>query len=119
MLPEPLCLLISAYATGELSPRRKRVAVRLLKLSAEARRLLKDLRVNSGRLRRLRRPVLPPNFADQVCALLPGQPIIVAPTIPSKAYRTRAHWVARLAVAAAVLFAVAIGYYTWNAQTGG
>jgi hypothetical protein len=40
MLPEPLRLLVSAYAAGDLSIRSRRAAVRFLKHSAEARELL-------------------------------------------------------------------------------
>ena len=48
MLPEPLRLLVSAYAAGDLSPRRRKAAVRLLRHSAEARNLLQDL-LNTSR----------------------------------------------------------------------
>src|SRR5262245_22507202 len=59
MLPEPLRLLISAYAVGELTPRRRQAAERLLRHSKDARKLLRELRDNRRRLRALPKPELP------------------------------------------------------------
>src|SRR5438045_1536425 len=78
MLPEPLRLLISAYAVGELSPRQRSAAVRLLRHSAEARRLLKELKFNRRRLRMLPQPALPADFTSRVVNSLPKQsPVVV------------------------------------------
>src|SRR4051812_27854236 len=84
MLPEPLRGLISAYAVGDLTPRRRQAAERLLRHSREARLLLRDLRRIRKRLRRLPKPELPPQFAARVLAALPEQPPIIRPCLLTK-----------------------------------
>jgi hypothetical protein len=111
MLPEPLRILISAYATGELSPRRRAAAVRLLRHSGDARALLRVLRHNRRRLRALPRPALPVNFTANVVGALPSQPPIIQPLPIIYPSQPRASAAARWAAAAVVLVAVAIGAY--------
>jgi hypothetical protein len=71
MLPDQLRLLVSAYAAGELSPRRKLAAERLLHHSEEARTLLSELQRNSRRLRALPRLSAPVDFAAAVLERIP------------------------------------------------
>jgi hypothetical protein len=113
VLPEPLRLLISAYATGELSPRRRAAAARLLRHSSEARRLLKDLRANRLRLRALCPPDLPADFSDRVVNTLPTRIPIIEPSVAigarrSKRFSPTSQWAA---VAAAILIAVGFATY--------
>ena len=108
MLPEPLRLLICAYAAGDLSPRRKSAAERLLRHSAEARRLLKDVRFNRRRLRMLPRPKLPGDFAEKVLAALPPEkPPIIRPSTVTLHERSPISAASRWAAAAVVLVALA------------
>ncbi|HEX4589330.1 MAG TPA: hypothetical protein VH120_05340, partial [Gemmataceae bacterium] len=110
MLPEPLRLLISAYAASDLSPRRKSAAERLLRHSAEARRLLKDVRFNRRRLRMLSRPTVPADIADKVIAALPPEkPPIIRPSAVVLAERGRLSPTSRWAAAAVVTVALGIG----------
>jgi hypothetical protein len=110
MLPEPLRLLVSAYAAGDLSPRRKSAAERLLRHSAEARRILKDIRFNRRRLRMLSRPERPCNFADKVVAALPAEkPPIIRPSTVVLSERSPISPASRWAAAAVVTVALGIG----------
>src|SRR5262249_57946523 len=112
MLPEPLRLLVSAYAAGDLSPRRRKAAVRLLRHSAEARTLLRDLLSNKRRLRNLPRRPLPAEFADQVVLKLSAvTPVIQPPVATARPSRARWSRLVPWAAAAAVLLAVGAGSY--------
>jgi anti-sigma factor RsiW len=111
MLPEPLRLLISAYAIGDLTPRRKKAAERLLRHSKEARRLLRELRETRRRLRKLPRPELPPNFANAVLEKVADQPPIISPTLARRFVGGRRSLAAPIATAAAILLAVGMSTY--------
>jgi hypothetical protein len=111
MLPDPLRLLISAYASGDLSPRRRSAAVRLLRHSAEARRLLKELKVNRRRLRALPKPELPADFTARVVSALPEQPPIIRPSVLIRPMEHRFSRASRIVTAAAIVVAVAVGLY--------
>ena len=69
MLPEPIRLLLSAFASGDLSPRRRAAAVRLLRHSSEARKLLRQLKLDRKRVRYLPQLRLPEGFADRIARL--------------------------------------------------
>ncbi len=114
MLPDPLRLLISAYATGELSPRRRSAAVRLLRHSAEARRLLKELKANRRRLRALPKPELPLDFTARVLNALPERSPIIQPSVLVRPRSDQFSRASRAVMAAAVLVAVAVGAYLFG-----
>lgn len=111
MLPEPLRLLISAYAVGDLTPRRKKAAERLLRHSKEARRLLRELRETRRRLRKLPRPELPPNFANAVLEKVADQPPIISPTLSRRFVGGGRSLAAPILTAAAILIAVGMSTY--------
>src|SRR5437016_3295915 len=116
MLPEQLRLLISAYASGDLSPRRRAAAQRLLRHSVEARRLLKELKLNRRLLRALSRPALPPGFTERVVKAVPVREPIIQSSPVIAARRTGTTPASRWAVAAGVCFAVTVGmllYVSW------
>lgn len=99
MLPEPLRLLIAAYAADDLSPRRRKAAIRLLKHSREARRLLRALHADRIDLQALPKATLPADFADRVVARLPSRSPAMRPTAtPVRGFSTN-HIVAAFAVA--------------------
>src|SRR5581483_7272406 len=104
MLPEQLRLLVAAYSAGDLPPRRRSAAERLLRHSAEARVLLRDLETNVERLRNLPRQTLPADFADRVLRALPPEPepIIRLAAVPRPG-GDRVARAARYAIAAAVV----------------
>jgi len=117
MLPDALRLLISAYSSGDLAPRRRAAAERLLRHSREARRLLRELKRNRRLLKRLTTPALPTDLAVRILAALPEPPIISpSPVVPPRHRR----WAvaARLAAAAAVLLAVAASSYVLTNPEG-
>src|SRR5437660_9884360 len=66
MLSEPLRQLLTAYVDGELSNRQRRAVQRLLRRSAEARTLLRQLQEDSARLRALPRQHLDDEFSSRV-----------------------------------------------------
>jgi hypothetical protein len=114
MLPEQLRLLISAYADGDLSPRRHKAAARLLKHSAEARKLLTDLQSDSRQLRALPPQPLPADFAERVVNALPVErPIIRLESVP-RPNANRLSLASRVTVAAAVLIAVVGGAWLFR-----
>ena len=114
MLPDPLRLLISAYASGDLSPRRRSAAVRLLRHSSEARRLLKDLKINRRRLRALPKPALPADFVAKLLDKLPDQTPIIRPSVLARPVENRLNRASRIIAAVAVIVAVAVGSYLFG-----
>ena len=79
MLPDQLRILISAYASDDLSPRSRSAASRLLRHSQDARDLLRNLRNDTRRLQQLPKPTLPPDFATSIIDRLAPGPIIIRP----------------------------------------
>ncbi|HEX4589706.1 MAG TPA: hypothetical protein VH120_07240 [Gemmataceae bacterium] len=122
MLPDPLRLLVSAYSAGDLSPRRKAAAERLLRHSAEARRLLKEIKFNRRRLRALPRPTLPADFAERVVRALPEKAPIIRPTpviVAGKSrYSATYRWTMPVAAAVALVFGTIL-FVSWPEQTRG
>jgi hypothetical protein len=112
MLPDQLRLLISAYAAGDLSPRRRKAAARLLRHSDEARQLLKDLRSVQRRLRTLPRQELPAGFAERVLNALPERQPIIRPSLVGHSRGRRINRGTYVA-AAAVFFAFATSIGLW------
>jgi hypothetical protein len=112
MLAEHHRQLLTAYVDGELSARQKRQVLKLLRRSAEARRLLQRLQADSQELR-----ALPPVKLD--CDL--SGPVLQAiarrrpPRRPSPAPLTVSVWPA-IAAAAAVLLIIAGSSYLYFAH---
>lgn len=115
MLPEPLRLLIAAYAADDLSPRRRKAAVRLLRHSREARQLLRALAADRKGLRSLPKSTLPADFAERVVGQLP----IRAPATPRTALPASSFSPRHLAAAFAVAVAVGLGGWSLLALNSG
>src|SRR5262245_60694090 len=103
MLPEPLRLLVAAYASGDLSQRRRQAAVRLLKHSAEARALLAELRGISRKLKALPQKALPEDFTDRVIGQLPPPLVTIRPEAVQPRPDVGRRWLTRTLVAAAAV----------------
>jgi hypothetical protein len=115
MLPDRYRELLTAYVDGELSPRQRRHAERLLRQSDEARALLRRLQEDARALRELP-PVRPP--ADLTEAVLRG--IAERRLGPARRRASRPvpmypEW-AGLAAAAAVLLVLGVSSYFYFAH---
>src|SRR6516162_10202936 len=106
MLASDQIELLTAYVDGELSPRRRQVALRLLSESSEARTLLKELQENAHRVRQLPRRTLDAAFTAQVVQAAAKKPI--EPARPARPVSAGLRWLPYVfaGVAAAVLFMV-------------
>ena len=82
MLSEQHKKLLTAYVDGELNPRQRKLAERLLHRSARARKLLDRLQSDSRKLAGLPRQKPPHEFAHQVLQHISQQPAPV-PATPS------------------------------------
>src|SRR5947209_18516868 len=102
MLPDQLRLLMSAYISGDLAPRQRAAAERMLRHSRAARRLLRELRRDRRRLRKLAAPPLPSDFADRVARSLPKRSRIIrhspAPLSRAAAVTPLSRWAAAAVV---------------------
>src|SRR5262245_17876057 len=111
MLSDRMRQLLTAYVDGELPPRHREAAARLLEQSAEARAFVKHLESDSAALRRLPRRQLQPEFTDKVLRSIhnPGSHIASPPKV-SRLTKAPVYpaWIG-LASAAAVLFIVGVG----------
>jgi hypothetical protein len=112
MLSERQSKLLSEYLDGELSARRRRAAARLLRRSAEARSLLRQLKVNAQRLSDLPQPQLPPEFALELLRKIGTLPPVAASAASARLVPA---WLGG-AVAAAVLLLVSTGSYFFFAN---
>ena len=74
MLPEGLRELLTAYVDGELSARRRRHVLRLLRRSPEARRLLQRLQTDSRELQELPFPRLDRDLSPDVLRKVAARP---------------------------------------------
>ncbi len=117
MLPDRYCRLLTAYVDGELSSRQRRLVVRLLHRSAEARQLFQQLKADAHALRHLPRPPLPTDLTEPVLHtitarnLTTGRRRLVKAASTSMWIRPVASW----AVAAAVLLALGVASYFYFA----
>jgi hypothetical protein len=107
MMPEQLRLLIAAYASGDLSPRRQRATRRLLKHSSEGRELLVQLRSDARRLRDLPTQRLPAEFSVGLVRKLPHRTRVEV-TVP-RADATRVRLTRVISACAAASFGLAVG----------
>jgi hypothetical protein len=110
MLPDRICRMVTALVDGELSVQQRKVVLRVLRRSKEARELFRELRSHSEQIRQLPRLTLPAGFADQVLELI-DKPVIapIRPRVPATSAAVPIPW--GLAAAAAVLLAVGLGSY--------
>ncbi|MCI0684098.1 MAG: hypothetical protein L0Y71_18470 [Gemmataceae bacterium] len=113
MLSERALQLLTAYVDGELSSRQRKLVMRLLHKSAEARQFLKDLQQDQRRLHELPVRKLDTAFAAEVVRAIEIQP--AAPTPTTVPLRRWPAWT-RYAVAAAVLLALSAGLWLSNRQ---
>ncbi|HLN31486.1 MAG TPA: hypothetical protein VK395_27340 [Gemmataceae bacterium] len=110
MLPDRLSRMLTAYVDGELNDDQRKVVLRLVRRSSEARDLLRRLQSDADCLRQLPRPVLGCDVSAQVLRILDGQK--TNPTASkSVAPKARVPVVLGLAAAAAVLFVLGAGVY--------
>src|SRR5262249_35129606 len=118
MLPDRICQLLTAYVDGELGARHRRAVERLLRRSAEARKLLQQLQHDAATLRRLPRQQLGPDFSRQVLQAITERK--VQPVPRSLAGRSPRYGVPRwagLATAAAVLLTISLASYFYFAAS--
>jgi hypothetical protein len=117
MLADRYHELLTAYVDGELGARQRKAVLRLLRRSAEARGLLRQLQDDAAALRRLPRPRLGEDFPSRVLQavrnrrLHPGRP-----ALPRLQPRSVPVWVG-VALAASILLLVGLSSYLYFAQT--
>src|SRR5688572_195351 len=117
MLSEQQLELLTAFVDGELTGRDRKLAVRLVRRSPAARRLLKELEKDSHQLAALPKKLPPRELPQQVMHRIAGEaaPVpatpstLAAPTVPA------ANWLG-LVVAASILIAVAVGSFLYFSQ---
>src|SRR5262245_29890311 len=117
MLPERYSQLLTAFVDGELSQRQRKAVLRLLRRSAEARALLRQLQADAAALRNLPRLHLGPEFADRLMLTVRTgrlRPAQHPPAAPSP--RPLPAWVG-VGMAASVLLLVGFGSYLYFRAT--
>jgi hypothetical protein len=109
--------LLTAYVDGELSSRQRKAALRLLRRSPEARKLLADLQQDAQRLRRLPRVHLAPDFSAQVLHTIAARKLRPGRLRPSRPVPLQVPaWIA-VTVAASVLLMVTATSYVYFARS--
>ena len=110
MLSDRLSRMLTAYVDGETSAHQRKVVLRLLRRSPEARVLLRKLQDDANQLRQLPRRNVDPDFADLVLQRIAvGVPKPARYQIPTSGSPVPVSWA--LAAAAGVLLAVGLGSY--------
>src|SRR5690554_4220586 len=99
--------LLTGFLDGQLGPRERTAALRLLQQSSEARQMLRRMQEDSHALRGLPRQGLPADFAVGVMRVAAERGL--RPGVAPKPVRPRLSVWAKLAAAAAVLVAVGGG----------
>ncbi len=118
MLPDRYRQLLTAFVDGELSARQRRHLERLLRRSSEARRLLRDLKKDSRRLRSLPHPHLEADLSAPVLRAIRERRLSPRRRVPAKAPAFLPAW-AGLAAAAAVLVALGgASFWYFSASLG-
>lgn len=111
--------LLTAYVDGELSSRQRRHVARLLRRSAEARQLLKQLQQDAHTLRYLPRPRLPADLSEPVLRTIAQRRLTPGQRRAAKV-STGAVWMGPLAswaAAAAILSLLGIASYLYFAAS--
>src|SRR5438445_4712166 len=111
MVPDRLCRMLTAYVDGELSPRHEKALLRLLRNSAEARGLLRQLQQDAGQIHNLPAQKLGPDFTQQVLQKLGARPVQPVVRYGHPAVATPLHIGIGLATAAGLLLVVGLGSY--------
>jgi hypothetical protein len=114
MLSERNLQLLTAFVDGELTRRERKLVMRLLNRSSQARSVLQELQEGAHRVRELPRRQLRESFANQVLQAIADQGLRVD-SRHATARRPR-RWFA-YAAAACVLLAISLGVYLAN-RTG-
>jgi hypothetical protein len=110
MLSDRCYQLLTAYVDGELSARQRKLVARLLRRSAEARALLRQLQQDAEALQRLPRRRLDPDFSARVLQALHDRDMKLRRRLARTSPEPYPVWVG-LALAASVLFLVGFGSY--------
>ena len=111
MLSEQVRQLLSAYVDGELSHRQRKLALRLLHRTPEARALLQALQEDAQRLRQLTRVRLGPDFTTRVLQALPRSMVSRRPAAEVSVPLWKG-----LAIAATVLLLVGFASFLYFAR---
>ena len=111
MVPDRLCRMVTAYVDGELNPRHEKALLRLLRNSAEARGLLRQLQQDAGQIHNLPAQKLGPDFTQQVLQKLGARPVQPVVRYDHPAVATPLHIGIGLATAAGLLLIVGLGSY--------
>jgi len=114
MLSDRLCQLLTAYVDGELSPAQRAAVRRLLRRSAAARQLCRQLQSDAARLRALPRRELGWDLAPVVLQALNPTPAPTARRLAVPEPAPVPTWLG-LAAAAAVLFLIGTGSFLYFA----
>ena len=111
MLSERNLQLLTAFVDGELTRRQRKLVMRLLNRSSQARSVLQELQEGAHRMRELPRRKLGEAFAGQVLQAIADQGL----RVDSRHATTRRprRWFA-YAAAACVLLAIGLGIYVAN-----
>lgn len=117
MLADSCRQLLTAYVDGELTSRQRKLVLRLLSRSPEARQLLQKLQHDAEALRRLPRQRLGPDFARHVVQAIESRPLRPAMRHVAARWAGVPAWVG-WAAAAAILVAIGLGSYFFFAQPG-
>ncbi len=117
MLSERNLQLLTAFVDGEMTRRQRKLALRLLHRSSQARSVLQELQEGAHRLRALPRRQLGSAFAGQVVHAIAERGLRI--DSPRTRYGSPRRWLGYLA-AACVLVGVGVGIYLANrAQPSG
>jgi hypothetical protein len=108
MIPRKLSKLLTAYVDGELNLRQRKAVRHWLRRSSKARRLYRQMKVDSLVLQTLPRKVLKQDLSDTILDKINTTPDIQLPAVGGRFLSRRPRWVA---AAAAVLVAVGLGSY--------
>src|SRR4051794_20773378 len=114
MLTDHTRELLTAFLDGELGRRQRKLILRLLNRSSEARAFLQELQEGAQQLRQLPQKKLSPDFSKKVLRTIRERGLRPAP--PSLPLRRGVPAWARLALAAAILIAVGLGSYVLYPQ---
>jgi hypothetical protein len=120
MLLDSYRQLLTAYVDGELSSRQRRHIARLLKRSAEARRLLQELQEDARALRQLPRPTLPADLTGEVLRTIAQRRLRPGRRRAASAVAASPSWMAPAATwaaAAAVLLVLGAASYLYFAAS--
>jgi hypothetical protein len=114
MLSDEMMQLLTGYVDGELTPRQRDEAMRLLNKSAEAREVLRQLQENAHKLKQLKKQKVEPSLVDEIVMAIEEQKAQRrTPSAPKRRRSAAPYFV--VAMAASFLF-IAIGIFGWLAN---